>query len=264
METKSLSDQALAVTNDYSSLRIGNAAASVPYFNNKTLRRRMTLRTYVGKGSPKDIREEVEALLVKQHVSREAVTDAILAKILVDNNIGIDCSAFAFYVLDAECLKRGHGHFNRRLKFLKGKGPIAKMKCYLRPVENTDVKTLASDANTRIIEVANIKPADLVTMTDGPDGADRHHVLVITRVDSENGVPKKAYYSHAVAYPEDGLFGTGIKNGVIDIVSPAGKITDQVWTEHAAGGDPTAEGARRIFERAQKSKTELRRLKWFS
>ena len=80
----------------------------------------------------------------------------------------------------------------------------------------------------------------------------------------ENSTPKKAYYSHAIAYPEDGLYGTGVKEGVIDIVAAAGKITDQVWNEGAAPGGATPEGARRIFERAQKSKTELRRLKWFS
>lgn len=268
METKSLSDQALSVAQEYARLTVGTAASPIPYFNNRVMRRRMTLRTYVGKGSPRDIREEVETLLVKQHVSREAVTDSILQKLLVDNNLGIDCSGFVYYMMDAECLKRGHGHLNRRLKFLRSKGPIGKMMSYLRPAENTDVKTFASDANTRSIEVAHTKPGDLITMTDGPDGADRNHILIVTRVDYENtgggSVAKKAYYTHAIAYPEDGLYGTGVKEGVIEIVSHAGKITDQVWSEGTTLETATTDGARRIFERAQKSQTELRRLKWFS
>jgi hypothetical protein len=258
MNTISLSELALDVIKGYTELTVGSGSVSVPYFNNNTTRTRMALRVHVGKGSPSDIREELETVLVKNHVDRNTVSGEILKKLLTDNNLGIDCSAYAYYILDAESRYRGLGHINRRLKFIRSYGPLGKMMSYLRPVENCDVRTFAHDSNSRSIQIADAKPGDLVTMTDGPEGADRNHVLIVTSVVTENGVLKKLLYTHAVAYPEDGLYGTGIKYGSIEITNPAGLLTDQTWTESG-----TAEKAAIIVARARKSKTDIRRLKWF-
>ena len=134
---------------------------------------------------------------------------------------------------------------------------MTKMLSYLRPVENCDVRTLGSDMNSRIVALSDVRPGDMITMVGGPGGDDRNHILVIREVDREDGIPRAIRYSHAVAYPEDGLYGTGIKQGAIEIAFPKEPLTKQIWTE---GG--SAEKARLIFERAQASVTELRRLKW--
>lgn len=266
METKRLSEPAQQIIAGYRRMRIGTAETTVPYFNNKTVRARMSLRAYVGKGSPKDIREEAEAILVKQHISPEALTADMLSRILADSGLGVDCSAFAYYILDAESRTRGLGHMNRRLRFIRTHGPLGRMFSYLRPAENCDVKTLASDMNSRIVTVNEAKPGDLITMTDGPDGADRNHALVINEIDREggsaggkDGTPLRLRYVHAVAYPEDGRYGTGIKEGVIEVAFPDKAITDQVWSESGSN-----EKASIIFARAKASKTELRRMKWLS
>jgi hypothetical protein len=178
---------------------------------------------------------------------------------MVDAGLGIDCSAFAYYILDAESRARGYGHLNRRINFIKRYGPVGKMMCYLRPAENCDVKTFASDTNTRAVDLGAVKPADMVTMTDGPDGDDRNHILVITSVDYEDGQPKRLRYAHAIAYPEDGLYHTGVKEGVIDIAIPGAPLADQIWSESGSTDKAAA-----IFARARASRTELRRLKWLS
>lgn len=242
MNTQTLSPRALKVIDEYLHFRLAHSVASVPYFNNKTTRARMTLRARVGKGSPKDILEELQAVIVKNHIVADTLADESLKKLLVDNGLGVDCSAFAYYVLDAENRERGLGRLNRRLTFMTGRSPMAKMRSYLRPVENCDVKTLGSDTNSRVIPLNEIRPGDFITMIGGPLGQDRDHIVIVHEVECANGSPKSVHYSHAVAYPEDGLYGTGIKQGKIEIAS---------FEEELA-------------KLARGSKTELRRLKWLS
>ncbi len=262
MDKNKLSTDADRMIGSYIDFRIGNARTGIPYFNNKIGRARGGERARVGKGSPKDILEELEIILVKGHVAKDSLSDEALKKILVDNNLGIDCSGFAYYVLDSENRARGHGHINRRMTFLKGKNPVAKMFSYLRPAQNCDVRAFASDMNSRIIALKNAQAGDIITMIDSGDAserAERNHIIVITEVVQESGETKSLSYAHAIAYPEDGLYGSGVKQGKIDIAYAGEALTKQLWSE---SGSP--DKAKRIFERALASTTELRRLKWLS
>jgi hypothetical protein len=89
-------------------------------------------------------------------------------------------------------------------------------------------------------------------MMGGLDNNDRDHMLVIHQIEYQNFVPTEIHYSHVMAYPEDGIYGTGVKQGVIQILKPEAGLLEQKWSENI------------IFARAQKSKTEIRRLKWFA
>jgi hypothetical protein len=85
----------------------------------------------------------------------------------------------------------------------------------------------------------------------------RDHILVIHQVEYQNFIPYKLHYSHAVAYSEDGLYGSGIKQGAIEILDISKPITEQKWIEN---GKQAQEN--RLFVRANKSNTEIRRLRW--
>jgi hypothetical protein len=261
MATKTLTPQALSIIDSYLHFkidpRINSAECSIPYFNNKTIKARAALRSVSGKGSPQEIREEVQALLIKDHVDPTTVTGEDLKRVLTDNNIGIDCSAFAYYILNAESLDLGRGSIKKRIRFSGATGLIGKIRCALRPIENFDVMTFADGRNSLAVSLKDVRPGDIVTMIDGPEGGERNHILVVHRVDyadsdAEKNAPTKIHYSHAVAYPEDGVYGTGIKQGIIEIARPEGPLAEQTWTERA------------LFARAQKSKTELRCLKILS
>lgn len=259
METKTLSKDALDVIEGYKSFRVGDAVAPIPYFNNKIAGTRFGERGRVGKGSPRDISDELDIIFHHNRVDKGALTSEVLAKALCDNGLGIDCSAFAYYILDAESRARGFGSLNKRLTFINGGNPVAKMLSYLHPVKNCDVRTLASDVNSRVVPLSDAKPGDMVTMIGGTDGPNRNHILVIHEAVYEDGVPKRLAYSHSIAYPEDGRYGTGVKQGRIDIAYPSQSILDQAWSESGS-----FEKAARIHERAKTSQTELRRLKWLS
>jgi len=259
MNSKTLTQKANKLIDGYEHFHIGNAITSVPYFNNKTIGAKFGERTRVGKGSPADIQDELEVILVKNHIVTHTLTSESLKKILVDHNLGIDCSAFVYHVLDAECKERGQGHLNRRMIFKSGKNPVTKMWAYLRPVQNCNVKTFASNNNSRVIAINDVKPGDFVSMIRETDANERNHILLIHEVIYENDQPKIIHYTHAIAYSEEGPYGSGIKQGKISIMYPGESLTKQIWTE-----SNKPEMAAEIFDRAQNSITELRRLKWFS
>ncbi len=257
MTTQTLSPSALSVIDQYLHFQIGASVCSVPYFNNKTAHQRMALGARIGKGSPKDILDEVQSIIVKDRISANLLEDKTLKKILTDNNIGIDCSGFAYFVLNEASREAGKESIGMHISFVDAHGFFGKIRSKLRPVENCNVATFAHEKNSRLISMKDeaVMPGDIITMTD--DSNERDHILIIHEVDSERSRPVKLYYSHAIAYPEDGVYGTGIKQGVIEITDPNKSIAEQRWIENSLEGM-----ANRLFTRAQKSKTELRRLNW--
>ncbi len=256
MTIKTLSKSALNVIDQYLHFKMGSTSCSVPYFNNKTKLSRLALRVNVGKGSPQDISDEVQSLIVKSHIAIDSLTAESLKKILVDQNIGIDCSGFAYYILNAESLDTKKISLKKRLSFVNCRTLFDKIRCTLRPVENCDVVTLAHDKNSSAIAIKDIIPGDVIIMLDNRAEGERDHILVVHEVEYADSTPTKIRYFHAVAYPEDGIYGTGIKQGEIEITDPNKSITEQSWIENG-----NRDTTNRIYLRAQKSKTELRRLR---
>ena len=243
MTTHTLTKSAQDTIDQYLHFKVGTAICSIPYFNNKTVRARAALRSLIGKGSPKEILEEVQGIMVKNHVEINTLTSESLKKILTDSDIGIDCSAFAYYILNSESLELKKQSLNKNLHFHNARGLFGKIKSILRPIENCDVANFAHEKNSKIVTLKEVAAGDIITMLGGPDVADRNHVLIIDKVE-EN----KISYVHSIAYPEDGVYGTGIKKGFIEITDLNKNITEQVWSE------------KNLLERARKSETELRRL----
>ena len=273
MNTKTLSQHALSVIDQYLHFKAGTAVCSVPYFNNKVTVKRGALRAYGGKGSPQDIFVEVQEIAIKKRISLSVVVgsstafaDESLKKVLVENNLGIDCSGFAYYILNAESQESGKGSLDRHLSFIKCVGMIAKIRCSLRPIENCDVATLANDTNSRVMSAKEIQPGDFISLLSTADAqaekghsqtAQRDHILVIHQVEYQNFIPTKIHYSHAIAYPEDGIYGSGIRQGLIEILDPEKDLLEQKWIEEGKEGSEN-----RLFMRAKSSQTEVRRLKW--
>jgi hypothetical protein len=265
MNTKILSQRSLSVINQYMDFVIGKAHSNIPYFNNKTSRSRGALRAYIGKGSPKEIHEEVMACLTKEHAEPGVLTDENLKRYLVNKNIGIDCSGLAYYILNAESQERKKGSLDKNIKFVACQGFVRKIRCALRPVENCDVFTLAHDANSHVIAQAkeddplkgnlslkDLLPGDFITLIGQGEEADRDHILVIHQIEYQNFIPKKIHYTHSIAYPEDGIYGTGARQGTIDLVGTEKDILEGIWSEDG-----------RLMNKLRRSKIEIRRLNCF-
>ena len=258
MESKTLSKKALDLIEQYLHFQIGDAVVNVPYYNNRTRKNRIALRAYVGKGSPEDIRDELEAIILREKIERKSFSNESLKKILVDNNLGIECSGFAYHILEAESGSRNLGTISKHINFIKSYGFMGQILCSIRPVENCDVETFAHNSNSKIIELKDILPGDIITMQSDKSNKERNHILIVREVKYENSTPKQIVYSHSVAYPEDGLYNTGPRNGTIDIVDVDLPITKQNWIEENRQGQDN-----KLFVRATNSLTEVRRLNFF-
>lgn len=256
-----LSEQAQSVIRGYQSLAINGISCSVPYFNNKRTGQRMALPAYIGKGSPAEILEEIDILFTKDQISKETLDSQKLKKFLVDNKIGIDCSGFVYHVLEAESRSRGLT-LARKIRFVN-RGFLGRIWSLLRPANNCDVATFANDANSFVVPIRTAEAGDFISLITSDQDDEANHILIVTAIERSKELQESVKsvvlrYAHSIAYPEDGLTGTGIKTGIIEIAPTAENLLDGTWTENGISGPDN-----RLFRRAQNSKTELRRLNWF-
>lgn len=262
MNTKVISDQSLTMINQYRNFHIDSAICSVPYYNNRVAGRRAALRVEVGKGSPKDIYEELKHIFLKNKVDTKLLTSESLKKIMVENNIGIDCSGFAYYVLNEESLSRKKGSLDRRLNFIRANNILTRFIAKFKPQTNVDVLTLADNRNSKIISIKDAQVGDIITMVGGAEGGERNHILIINQIEYQNFIPVTLHYVHAIAWPTDGEYGHGIHEGKIELTNLEKKLTEQRWIELEKDSSANAD-ENYTFSRARQSTTELRRLNWF-
>ena len=269
MNTKLISKPALDTIDQYLHFKVGTALCAVPYFNNRHKRQRAGLRAAIGKGSPKEILDEVEIVGMKEKISTETWTDVLLKKFMCDEDIGIDCSGLAYYILSAENRAKGYGSLDRHISF-PNRSFLRRFAAKFRPVENTDVLAFANDKNSILVDLKDIQPGDFITFTSTQatnieegklqenKSSERNHIIVIHQVDYQNFVPTAIHYTHSIAWPDDGQYGHGVRQGMIEILEPTKSLLDQKWTEKEKTGVENT-----TYLRAKISKTEIRRLKWW-
>lgn len=253
-----LSPSADALIESYLSLPFKNQTVSTPYFNNKRQRARGALRVLIGKGSPEDIVEEAYIFSIKEKIDLPSLSSDEMKRYLADHHLGVDCSAFAYYVLDAEMKARGKGQLSAALSY---RAPILRrLLIRLRPVENTSVGVLADDANSSPVALRNIAPGDLIIMRGSGRNNMTDHVLAVTAVEATRpGEPVRVEYAHSLQWSSDGAYGHGVRRGEITIVDASKGILDQLWQEKAKTGE---ENETHLLARQAKN-LSLRRLRFF-
>jgi len=222
-KTKALSPRATQVIESYLRLPLPTPIPC-PYVNNRRLGILGGLRAQIGKGSPEEIVEEARIMALKEKVDLAALNSEQLTKFLIDHNIGVDCSALVFYVLDV-----------RRLKFPYAKTVLQKLRAKLRPVENTNVQTLAHDVNSKEVSLTEIQPGDLIIMLGTGPNHDRDHVLLVHEI--EYSILHSIHYTHSFAWRSDGKYNHGVRQGKIAITDPDQTLLNQQWTEQDRTGE---------------------------
>ncbi len=265
-----LSPQALLVIESYLRVRIGGKEISCPYDNNRRQRVRGALRVGVGKGTALEIVEEAETLAIKEKINFSFLEPETIKKFLVDHNLGIDCSALAYYILDAELRAKKDEPLSRRLICTHSKNPLRRLIAKTRPVENTSTRTLANDANSVIIHLNGTSPGDMIVMLGTGERHDRDHVMVVHEVAYDTSLPyegrvregsiRTLHYTQALAWRTDGPYRHGVRQGAIEIIDPAKPLLEQRWIEDGNEGRDNG-----TFEHAtQAQRIEIRRLRALS
>ena len=227
---KTLSQPALDLIENFKNLNIGDKTITCPYFNNRRNKVRGGLKVEVGKASIDEIKEEVKILSKKKRKSLEKMNEEQVKKFLVDNNIGVDCSAFAFYVLNKEIKEKNNEKLKKLINF-PNKSFLRKLISKIRTIENINVKTLSQPENSKEVGVRKIEPGDFISILNSGKNNSLDHILVIHEIEYKNNLPKTIKYTHSFRWSSDGQFGHGIKQGEIKINDLDQTLLDQDWIE---------------------------------
>ncbi len=225
-----ISKQAQNVIESYNNLRIGGKKVIAPYFMN-IKKKRGELRVMVGKGTPEEIEQEAKVWAQVKGFNLKKASPEQIREFLMQMDIGIDCSGFAVYVLNAELDSRGLNPIWTYLHY-QNNSIISKLRRLLRPAENVGANTLTNEDNCVKIEDWNdIEPADLIRAKGKQKNA--HHVAIITKVHKDKGGNVKSFnYAHSHRYYEDE---NGIREGKVEIIHPKGELKDQRWDDDYKG-----------------------------
>jgi len=259
MILSALTSETQQIVQGFTHLPFFTAEVGCPYFNNRHARLRGALRVLIGKGSAEEISEEAQLFALREKIDLNNLDSQSLKKFLVDHHLGIDCSGFAYHVLEAESLARGLGKLNKSLHRPFLKNPIRKFLAWLRPIENTGVGTLSHPANTQEVNLKDIQAGDMIIMLKSGPKKDYNHVLIITKVEGENGLPNLITYIHSFQWSKDGQYDHGVRDGEIKIQDLKKPLLEAVWTEKGLSGLENE-----TFSHAKGAETlTINRLKWF-
>jgi hypothetical protein len=240
-----ISEKARAMIDAYLALPLG-AKPNCPYFNNRRHKARASLRVAIGKGTPQEIAEEcgIDAKLARVKIA-ELSTDK-LKEFLIASDLGIDCSGFAYHVLNAFSQEKKGKSIQSYVKPLRA-GFVGSLIGKLRPAENIGVATFAHEKNSFPIKISEIQPGDVVVFIGTGKDKTYNHILVVAAVDRTNG-DTRISYAHSYAWPSDGTTGHGVREG--EILVHGEDLLGGTWKENGmTGGDNyTFESARNAKE----------------
>ena len=235
MKQSSLSAQANKLIDHYFNISLGKHTIPCPYFNNKKMKVRAGLRVAVGKGSVTEIEEELSLVALREKVDLSALNKKEITQFATDHNIGIECSGFVYYVLSEELKATKNTSLKKHIRPLS-KNPLRRTLASLRPAENTNVATLISDKNTKDILLKEVQAGDLILMMGTGEKHDLNHVLLISKVEYKNNVPKTIEYVHSLQWKTDGIY-HGVRRGTITITNIKKPLATQTWVERKKSGD---------------------------
>lgn len=225
-----ISDEAKAVIKSYFELPLGGKKVPCPYYMNLK-HERAGLRVMIGKGTAEEIVHEVLVWAQLKGILLSKMSVQEIRGFMIKKGIGIDCSGFAAYVLDAQLRKLGKGRLWRNLEY-RNNSLYSKFRRFLRPVENIGANLLTSELNcVPIADFDEIKPGDMIRAKGKIQNA--HHVAVITDVFfNSNGKINSFEYVHSHRFYEDE---NGVRKGKVTISNPKKSLKDQEWHDEING-----------------------------
>jgi hypothetical protein len=222
--------EARAMIDRYLSLPVG-AHPSCPYFNNRRRGTKSGLRVLVGKGTPEEISEECEIRALQNRISIATLSSEKLKEFMVSQDIGIDCSGFAYHVLGAALHERRGGRLSSHIH-TRRKGFMGNIIARLRPAENMGVATFADERNSVAITASEARAGDIITFIGAGRDGTYNHIIVITKVETKESATRLSYV-HSYAWPEDGAFGHGVREGSVIVYE--NDLAHAVWKEAGLG-----------------------------
>lgn len=234
----------------YNNLAIGGKHVRCPYFNNKKKTVRGGLRSLIGKGSPEEIVEEAELFAVREKANLSLLSREEIRNFLIEHNLGIDCSGYAFHYYQ-EIFKKQGKNFAASISWASKKSLLRKIISRLRPAENCGVRTFADKNNSFEVPLNEVRAGDFIVALTDADSVTADHIFMIT--ERKGNVLS---FTHAIAWPKDGTNGHGVHNGKIEIINPEEPVHQARWTD-----DSLAEEEYSLYLNKVAAGMSVRRLK---
>ncbi|MBT3418857.1 MAG: hypothetical protein HN726_03150 [Candidatus Magasanikbacteria bacterium] len=237
-DKKTLTPEALSIIDAYKGLSFGGTCTvSTPYMNNKRQQVRAALRVLIGKGSSEEIVEEATLIALRENTDLTKMNEKDLRTFLIDHNLGIDCSGLVYHVLTAEYRTRYKKSLSTILSFVYAKNIIRKMLSRFRPIENTNVSTLAHEKNSTPILLKDISPGDLIAAIEAKGFGTPNHILIVHEVTYVDNLLSSFSYTHSLRWKTDDTLTHGVRQGTVTIINEDKSILEQRWEEQGHVGE---------------------------
>jgi hypothetical protein len=228
--THSLPQSALDVIDGYLKLKAAeNTYVRCPYFRNpRSGRERWGLAVYSGKGSCREIEQELKIIEKLEGRDFSTMQKDDIRDIMKKRKLGIECSGFIVRVLDGWTREFYKKPIYSLIQFNASGLPW--LFCKLRPYTHIDIPTLVHPKNARSVEeIQDVMPGDLIRFNSTID----HAALVTYVIRDQNHSLQKILYAQSVFENTN----EGVKLGTIEFVSSQNSdLASQVWTETPSTG----------------------------
>lgn len=173
-------------------------------------------RRKYGKFNPYKLARDTKQIALEQRVNLENLSAKEIRQFMIKNQLGVDCSGFAYQMLN----------------FLLNKLKLGNMiKNGFPKPSSTNVRILASNKFTvPIKKVSDTMAGDLVTFNRG--AAKLAHVLLIL---DHSG--QEITYAHSTGAAKD----SGVQMGKIKITNPQQSLKYQQWNDDLKNGKTLAD-----------------------
>ena len=245
IDTPTLGIKARSVIDSYINLPF-DVGISCPYFNSRRRKNRGGLRVTKGKGTPAEIVEEATIMAKFSRTDLTHLSTDLIKEFLVENDLGIDCSGFAYHVLNAFTQEKTGKNITSFVTSNRT-GIVGSFLARLRPAENLGVNSFRNDRNSKAITASDALPGDFITFIGTGKDKTYNHILVITAV-TKNTDSIHISYAHSYMWPSDGLYAHGVREG--EIILQNSDLLGGTWQEQGVTGNEnyTFESARNAAE----------------
>lgn len=204
-------------------LPLGGKKVPTPYRRNEIGSFQKPGPEFQGKSSPQVLTKTAQKLAKEQNYDLHQASVEEIRAFMKENKLGIDCSGFAYRILNY-LVQKVKG------KLLTGFG--------LPHVGRTNVAKLTSDEFTKPVHyIHQIQPGDIIKLNGGENIP---HCMVVLE---KNG--KEITYAHSSSESKQ----DGVNLGKIKVIDPQKPLSDQVWLEkfnHMEYNEKNGDGIRRL------------------
>jgi len=201
----------------YTHLPIGGKEIVCPYWMNDL--KNEIYGPFGGKGTPEEIVQATEEEATKNELELGDLTEDEIIQFMQEKKIGVDCSGFVFWMLDALDREKGGNGIADDIPGSEGK--------YIKTRANvlmlTDPGIVAE-----IKSVDKAKPGDIVRLKGG-----KHILVVLSLHKTQEGEIERVEYAHS----SDLTKIRGVHSGEIQILDKKKGLESQRWLEETTNGE---------------------------